>query len=660
MAYSQGSLDQNLDSLGRSYVDGVTVRVASKYCVDYDLTEVDRLLKQPGPNVLRSDVHYDTSFEKKVLEDLKRKKNDEEQKNAARRLRIEKYDKEKAEELLKKHKEEEEKALNDERVRLEEIEKEKLARRAEEERLEAQRVKLEDEAGLRKKAEEEAEWSKFEEERWRTVKAGAPDPQQQQQSSSDDGGEEADTKEFATPPQEPVEPQPQPQPGRAEIHVVGRQEKQQEKINFSDFEALSDPFADLELKTMDDLAELRTILVSNHQPVASVSAAPSHNVYTAQRAPSGAYSPYYPVTSNYQTQPHFPPSFPPSAFSSAASSSSVNYSSMASSAQYSTASSAQYSISSSTPYTLSSSSTQQYSTTAPSTRYNVAASGAQYSKPGAVQYTTVPTIQHPTTPSSSHNTQHIMGPTPLAYSQLPPGTSPVYSPPYSQYPQYHPQYSSPSSYIRATTTSRSVSSDRRTEKLKDRDREGPAQTGDKLKPSPSVGDLISELQKESEVLAQNKTSRPNSRPQSRGSTGLENWVPWPKLEGETTSNSSDATVVDDSCLADLMDDEANSCRQLHEMGFPLSRLAKGCQAVGANHQKLINFCLVVDRLVDEGYPELEASHVAMLHNADEKMCRTHLQSFSHIADIGFPSKDVHEALIQHSFDHQKALDQLIT
>ena len=47
-------------------------------------------------------------------------------------------------------------------------------------------------------------------------------------------------------------------------------------------------------------------------------------------------------------------------------------------------------------------------------------------------------------------------------------------------------------------------------------------------------------------------------------------------------------------------------------------------------------------------------------SGDEAVCRAHLQSFSQLAEIGFPSKDVHEALIQHSFDHQKALDQLIT
>ena len=81
-----------------------------------------------------------------------------------------------------------------------------------------------------------------------------------------------------------------------------------------------------------------------------------------------------------------------------------------------------------------------------------------------------------------------------------------------------------------------------------------------LKPSRSVGNLISELQRESEALAQARTSRPSSR----GATGLENWVPWPQLEG-------DKEAQDEACLADLMDDEANSCRQLSEMGFPLSR-----------------------------------------------------------------------------------------
>ena len=57
---------------------------------------------------------------------------------------------------------------------------------------------------------------------------------------------------------------------------------------------------------------------------------------------------------------------------------------------------------------------------------------------------------------------------------------------------------------------------------------------------------------------------------------------------------------------------------------------------------------------------IKVFQIIFTFQGDEAVCRTHLQSFSQLAEIGFPSKDVHEALIQHSFDHQKALDQLIT
>ena len=55
----------------------------------------------------------------------------------------------------------------------------------------------------------------------------------------------------------------------------------------------------------------------------------------------------------------------------------------------------------------------------------------------------------------------------------------------------------------------------------------------------------------------------------------------------------------------------------------------------------------------------DSEDVAMLHNAEEEVCRKHLASFRQIAEIGFPSKEVHQALIASSFDHRKALEQLI-
>ena len=71
MAYSFQSVDKALDSLGFSYVDGVTVKVAPKYCLNCDLSQVDEILKKPPPTVLAFDSNYNVSYEKQVLEDLK-------------------------------------------------------------------------------------------------------------------------------------------------------------------------------------------------------------------------------------------------------------------------------------------------------------------------------------------------------------------------------------------------------------------------------------------------------------------------------------------------------------------------------------------------------------------------------------------------------------
>ena len=156
---------------------------------------------------------------------------------------------------------------------------------------------------------------------------------------------------------------------------------------------------------------------------------------------------------------------------------------------------------------------------------------------------------------------------------------------------------------------RSVSSDRdrghRTERLKDsvEAEAGAASSNGELKRVKSVGDIITELQREAEALHNHKKKSPTSRPASRGATGLENWTPWPQLDQDISASSPNghqspgvaSPAADDSCLASLRAEDARLCRQLHEMGFPLPRLAKGISAVGPDSQKLINFCLVVDR-----------------------------------------------------------------
>ena len=218
-----------------------------------------------------------------MLQDIEKSRKEEEERDEARRLRIQKYDEEKAEEAERRRKEEEEKALEDERARLEEIEREKALKVEEEERLEkerleqverqekerlaeverieAEKLRLEEEEKRRRKAEEEAEWSRFSEERWKAVRPDASDPTVQNSSSSEEGEREG----FVTPPQQSEPVKKELEVSSDKPFVKGVQSHSGAKINFSDFEAISDPFGDLELKTMDDLAELRTILTTNQQ-----------------------------------------------------------------------------------------------------------------------------------------------------------------------------------------------------------------------------------------------------------------------------------------------------------------------------------------------------------------------------------------------------------
>jgi len=614
MAYSFQPLDQALDSLGKSYIDGVTVKIASKYRVDCDLEQVKKIINKPVPSVLSFESNYDTSYEKKVLEDIEKRKSENMKKDQEKRERIDKYQKEKADRQERKQKLEEEKALEDERKRLLEIEAEKKARVAEEERIQREKLKVEEEKALQQKLDEEAEWKKFEEERIVNTKVSTSngvvdaDP-----VSLPDKSEEGSLDEvFTTPPEEAAAAV-----SSTQIHVKGTQNAQavqNPQINFSDFEALSDPFADLELQTINDLAELQTILTSNTMAVQ----APSNTTtalhsHASNGGPGGQFSQGF----SAGITGHQPPSTT-SFYSNIPNqgSSQNHYNNHLVNNQPPHASFANFS---------------SYNSTG-STVYNPSFTSTAY------------------TPYPGYSTAQPSYPA-TGYSVYNPG-------------QVQPSYP-PLANNQGSRGTRSISSDRRTEKLKDSPDEN-IQTKNnatgELKPSRSVGDIITELQKDAQSIQEQKrkSPNPNSRPGSRGATGLENWTPWPKLDQKQQGGTKQMTSpVDESCLTGLSSDEVKACRQLHEMGFPLSRLAKGCQAVGGDSQKLINFCLVVDRLVDEGFAIPDSEEVAMLHNADEEVCRKHLRSFQQLAEIGFPNKDVHQALIASSFDHQKALEQLI-
>ena len=284
MAYSFQPMEQALDSLGYSYIDGVRVGLSARFRVDYDLAEVENILSRHSPSVLAFDSNYDSSYEKKVLDDISNRKINEQDKLKARKERIKNFENFKVKDKARKLKEEEEKALEDERKRLLEIEEANKVKVAEEEKNKEELIRIEAEKVIQRKLQEEDEWKKFEEERLESSKTVVPSEtidKSSVESSGDKSEDDSLTGEFRTPPQEVRSPEEAVET-RSEIQVKGTQSRPHQNlqtINFSDFEAISDPFADLELKSINDLAELQTILTGNvmsaQQPAVGFPAQPA-------------------------------------------------------------------------------------------------------------------------------------------------------------------------------------------------------------------------------------------------------------------------------------------------------------------------------------------------------------------------------------------------
>ena len=153
-----------------------------------------------------------------------------------------------------------------------------------------------------------------------------------------------------------------------------------------------------------------------------------------------------------------------------------------------------------------------------------------------------------------------------------------------------------------------------------------------------------------------------------GNNVLDDWIPWPDI-GQKSSKSSSASVaaVDTAALAssilsDLSPASQAICKQISEMGFNLSRVAKGCKSLGDDRQKLINYCLMVDKLLsNEGnkFSPDEVEYVIPMHNLDEESSKKHLRAFHKLEELGFPREAIHSALIDTKLDHDKALEKLL-
>lgn len=181
-----------------------------------------------------------------------------------------------------------------------------------------------------------------------------------------------------------------------------------------------------------------------------------------------------------------------------------------------------------------------------------------------------------------------------------------------------------------------------------------------VKNSQSFGDIISEIKKEAQAEVRKKNSQtPPPRPANLpgSATKLTDWIPWPDLDGPSTF----LPAKDDPLALISAPDQRRLCQQIHDMGFPLARVARVCQALkDKTGQNIINFCLLVDKFIGEsGLPEEEVEYVLHLKSSEESHVRAHLKAFRTLKELGFSSKDIHHALVECDSDHDKALEKLL-
>jgi len=230
----------------------------------------------------------------------------------------------------------------------------------------------------------------------------------------------------------------------------------------------------------------------------------------------------------------------------------------------------------------------------------------------------------------------------------------------SQPPLGMPAYSAHLGVSAERGTSRSKSSDRGSIDVSPESSEESPPAAGQLKPSRSVGDILLQLQEEARSIAEHKRKQMQTPPPPGVSTnkgpGMEDWIPWPEMDQDKLQKKKKEVSV----LEGLGDEEVNLCRQLGEMGFPMPRLAKAARCHGADSQKLLNFCVSVDKLVEHGFKEDACLETVALYHQDQNKSRKHLEGFSKLSELGFDPSKVHGALCKSEQDYQKALDILIS
>ncbi|CAH1255656.1 UBAP1 [Branchiostoma lanceolatum] len=134
--------------------------------------------------------------------------------------------------------------------------------------------------------------------------------------------------------------------------------------------------------------------------------------------------------------------------------------------------------------------------------------------------------------------------------------------------------------------------------------------------------------------------------------------PFPPLP--PTPSASAADVREPECVRSLDASGRRFVTSITGMGFPMERVARTVQKVGQDEKKVIDRLCLLDRLCQRGFPESRVEEALDFHSGSEAEVGSYLSLLLKFEEMGFPQDKIKEALIVSSNDEHKALDMLMT
>ncbi|KAL3865637.1 hypothetical protein ACJMK2_043008 [Sinanodonta woodiana] len=185
--------------------------------------------------------------------------------------------------------------------------------------------------------------------------------------------------------------------------------------------------------------------------------------------------------------------------------------------------------------------------------------------------------------------------------------------------------------------------------------------GESIVDGPATVSAVQSLRGKSPPLAQFPPDRPLSQQSWNRYSPLPPPPPKNNPTGKMPCNSSDSDKVNMAELSpyNSLSKEAKAVAdKMVSMGFSYPRVARAVEKCGHDEKQVVDFLCAVDKLTDMGYDMYQAENALLIHQNSVDKSAAYLDVFRQFSSMGFSHEKIKEALVKNNNDQDKALDFL--